>query len=393
MERFSSISFGGLVARNCWRRPLRAIVTATGIAVAIGAAFSFLTFQHGYQVSLRQDLDRLGGHILVVPKGCPYEAASLALHGANWPCYLKESYLDEIRNVPGIAATAPAFMSALYESNSSPTVYVGIDTNMLALKPGWRIHGMFPNTNEVLIGSEVAKRRNWTNGQVVNLPGLAGAAFTIGGTLAPTQSADDTFMFLRLKEAQKHFRHANSLTHVMVRLDDASLMDGVASALRGCDAGMQMNIIPLAHLFRTIQSLANSTRWFLACATLVALTTAAAGVSAALLISITERKREIGVMRALGASRSDVFWMFWLEASAISTAGALGGILITFAAMGTLESWLRTRLPFVPHGVLMTWHWWIAAACLGGAIVLGGLAAWLPSWRATTLTPIEAMRN
>jgi putative ABC transport system permease protein len=393
MEGASSMSFARFVARNCWRRPLRAIVTAAGIAVAVGAAFSFLSFQYGYQLSLRQDLNRLGAHILVVPKGCPYEAASLALHGANWPCYLKESYLEEIRFVPGIAAIAPAFMAALYESNSIPTVYVGIDTNMLALKPGWRIRGTFPNINEVLIGSEIAQRHGWTNGQSVPLPGLAGAACRISGILMPTQSADDTFMFLRLKDAQQLFRHANSLTHVLVRLNDVNMMDKVVSALRGCDAGMQMNVIPLAHLFRTIQSLANSTRWFLACATLVALIAAAAGVSAALLIAITERKREVGVMRALGASRANVFWMFWFESSVISAVGASVGVLLAFAAAGILESWLRARLPFAPHGALMIWQWWIAAACLGGTIVLGGVAAWLPSWRAATLTPIEAMRN
>jgi len=45
----------------------------------------------------------LGAHVLVVPKGCPYDAASMALHGANWPCYLKQSYLEEVRAVAGVA--------------------------------------------------------------------------------------------------------------------------------------------------------------------------------------------------------------------------------------------------------------------------------------------------
>src|SRR5688572_7975772 len=124
-----------LALSGSWRRPLRTAITAAGVAIAIAAAFSLLAFQHGYQRSLWRELDRLGAHILVVPKGCPYEAASLALHGANWPCYLKESYLAEVRAVPGISAAAPVFMAALYEPNARHSVYIGMDTNMLMLKP------------------------------------------------------------------------------------------------------------------------------------------------------------------------------------------------------------------------------------------------------------------
>lgn len=376
-----------------WRRPLRTAITAAGVAIAIAAAFSLLAFQHGYQKSLWRELDRLGAHILVVPKGCPYEAASLALHGANWPCYLKETYLAEVRSVPGISAAAPVFMTALYEPNALHSVYIGMDTNMLALKPGWRIQGAFPKQNEVLLGAEVARRHGWTPGQTVDLPGLQNVRCSIAGVLDPTQSADDTFIFLPLDEAQQRFRHSNELTHVLVRLSDPNRMDKVVAALRGCDAGMQMNIIPLAHLFHTIQSLANSTRWFLGCATLVALLAAGAGVSAALLIAVTERTREIGVMRALGASQADIFRLFWLEAMQTCVIGAAAGVAASFLLLRAVENSLRTRLPFAPDGQLMTWEWWIVAVCLVAAVLLGSVSAWLPAWRAARLMPMEAMRQ
>ena len=387
------MNWSRLALSGFWRRPLRTAITAAGVAIAIAAAFSLLAFQHGYQKSLWRELDRLGAHILVVPKGCPYEAASLALHGANWPCYLKESYLAEVRAVPGISAAAPVFMAALYDPNARHNVYIGMDTNMLALKPGWRIQGVFPQQNEVLLGAEVARQQNWTPGQTVDLPGLQNARCSVAGVLDPTQSADDTFIFLPLNEAQQRFKHSNELTHVLVRLSDPNRMDKVVAALRGCDAGMQMNIIPLAHLFRTIQSLANSTRWFLGCATLVALLAAGAGVSAALLIAVTERTREIGVMRAIGASQGDIFRLFWLEALQICAIGATGGVLVAFALMRAVENWFRVRLPFAPDGQLMIWEWWIVAACVGTAVVLGSVAAWLPAWRAARLMPMEAMRQ
>src|SRR5690348_18089804 len=110
------------------RRPLRTSVTTAGVAIATAALFSLLAFQRGYRDGVRQELDHLGAHVLLAPKGCPYDAASMALHGASWPCYLKESYLKEVRTVPEVATAAPVFMAALYDTNSVQTVYVGIET-------------------------------------------------------------------------------------------------------------------------------------------------------------------------------------------------------------------------------------------------------------------------
>src|SRR5882672_4775883 len=141
------------------RRPLRTGITTAGVAIAIAALFSLFAFQRGYRDGVRQELERLGAHVLVVPKGCPYDAASIALHGANWPCYLKESYLVEVRSVGGIATAAPCFMAALYDTNGSQFIYVGVETNIMALKARWKIEGSFPGRDqEFLAGAEAARR-------------------------------------------------------------------------------------------------------------------------------------------------------------------------------------------------------------------------------------------
>lgn len=95
------------------RRPLRMSVTTLGVAIAIAALWSLLAFGRGYQGAMQGELERLGAHVLVVPKGCPYDAASIALHGASWPCYLRQDYLKQVRAVPAVAVAAPVFMAAL----------------------------------------------------------------------------------------------------------------------------------------------------------------------------------------------------------------------------------------------------------------------------------------
>ena len=383
-----------LSLREWRRRPLRTSVTAAGVAIAVAALFSLLAFHNGYRQGMNSELNRLGAHVLVVPKGCPYDAASIALHGANWPCYLKSRYLDEVRGTPGIAAAAPALMSALQDEAGGQTVYVGIDEQMLALRPGWKIVGHFPRApGELLAGADHARRSNWQIGAKVELPGLKSETATVAGVLEATHGADDGFIYLRLNDAQRLFHHHEELTHVLVRLKDPNALEPAVMSLRGCEAGLDMNIVPLAHLFRTIQALVNSTRTLLACVALIGLLLAAAGVSNAVLMSVTERTREIGVMRALGASRGDVFRLFWTETLEVCAVGGTLGVVLAFAVSRGLETWLRARLPFAPSDTLLRWDWSMAGTCVAGALMLGTFAGLLPAARAAGMSPMEAMRE
>lgn len=383
-----------LITADWRRRPLRKAVTVAGVAIAVAALFSLLAFHEGYRDGMSREVDRLGAHVLVVPKGCPYDAASIALHGAKWPCFLKAPYLDEVRVTAGVRAAAPALMSAFYDAEGAQKVFVGIDRTMLLLKPGWRINGAFPERDgEILAGSEVARRNGWRTGETVTFRELNSVTAHVSGVLQPTGGADDTFIYLRLADAQRWLKHTNELTHILVRLNDANQLDHAVTALRGCDAGMDMNVVPLAHLFRTIQMLVNSTRLLLGSVALIALCIAVAGVSNTVLMAVAERTREIGVMRALGASRADVFRLFWLEALQLCAAGALLGVFVAFLASRGVESWLRTRLPFAPTDPLVQWQWWLAGVCVLGALLVGSIAALLPASRAARLPPIESMRE
>lgn len=380
---------------NEWRRrPVRAVVTVMGVALAAAMLFSVLGFERGYRRGMQRELDRLGAHVLVVPKGCPYDSASLALHGANWPCRLPASYLDEIRVVPGVAAAVPALMNSLADTNGLPVVYLGTDSSMLKLRPQWSIDGRFPeHAGELLAGAAVAARLNWRVGDTVSLPGLATATGVVAGLLGPTQGADDYFLHLPLADAQRLFRHPGELTHVLVRLNDPTELDGVVRRLRACDGGMSLNIVPLAHLFQSMRQLMNSTRWLLFSVVLVGLIVAAVGVGNALLMAVSERFRELGVFRALGASRADLFRLVIAEALVLCAAGALLGILTALTGARFVEAWLRVRVPFLPADGLVAWDPAAAVTCLAGALAVGCLAALVPAWRAGRVFPAEALRQ
>jgi putative ABC transport system permease protein len=385
-----------LALRTLRRRPARTCTTLLGVALGVATLFSVLALHRGYQDGMRSELDRLGAQILVVPKGCPYDAASMALHGASWPCYLRAGYLSEVQATPGVAVAAPLLMNAVTVPGGGQAVYIGARPDLLALRRGWRIQGLFPQAEsgkglEVLVGSEVAREHGLAVGQSFALPGLEAKA-TVAGVLERTGGADDLFIHMPLGAAQRLFHRPGQLTHILVRLRDPDQLEGVTSALRGCDAGLQMNVVPLSHLFQSIQELLRSTRLLLLCVALVALLAAGAGVGNAVLLSVTERTREIGVLRALGASVSEVVRLIWLEALAICAGGAALGLALALLGGGWIEAWLRARLPFAPSDALMRGDAAAAAGCALVALLLGSAAALPAAWRAGQLPPVAAMR-
>src|SRR2546423_1937305 len=275
-----------LSSKEWRRRPLRTAVTVAGVAIATAALFSLLAFQSGYREGVGHELDRLGAHILVVPKGCPYDAASIALHGASWPCYLKARYVEEIRSVSGVAAVAPVLMIAEYDTAGGQNVYSGIDTNMLSLKRAWRIEGKFPELEgQLLAGADAARRNAWKIGDSVRLPGDDQQSGRVAGIIDRTYGPEDSFIYMRLSGAQARFLHINELTHILVRLSDPDKLEQAFAQLRGCDAGLSMNVVPLSHLFQTIQAIVSSTRMMLGCIALVGLLAAGTGVTNTILMA------------------------------------------------------------------------------------------------------------
>src|SRR4051812_2849633 len=189
-----------LAFKNILQKKLRTVLTVLGVALATGTLFSLLSFENGYKRGLREELNQLGAHILVVPKGCPYDAASLALHGANWPCYLKSAYLSQVVAAPGVAVAAPVFMSAHYGPNNSRDVLVGVASNYLQLKRNWRITGAFPAaSSEVFLGSRKAAELKARPNSEISIPALPKEKLRISGVLEPTNGPDDDFIFARLE--------------------------------------------------------------------------------------------------------------------------------------------------------------------------------------------------
>jgi putative ABC transport system permease protein len=155
---------------------------------------------------------------------------------------------------------------------------------------------------------------------------------------------------------------------------------------------MQMNVVPLAHLFATIRNVINSTRYLLLSIAAIAFLVSGTALVNTMLMAVFERTREIGILRALGASRAQVFRLFLGETLLLCFFGAITGLALSFAASRAIETWIRHQLPYAPGSTLITPHLLSILFCAAFALAIGSLAALLPATRASRLAPTEAFR-
>jgi putative ABC transport system permease protein len=115
----------------------------------------------------------------------------------------------------------------------------------------------------------------------------------------------------------------------------------------------------------------------------IALMVGGIGVMAIMMISVTERTREIGVRKALGAKRRDILWQFLLEAVFLTALGGLLGVLLG-SGVGLIVHW-ATEFP-------VSLPWWSFAIGLGFSATVGIFFGMYPAFKAARLDPIEALR-
>ncbi len=389
-----------MIAKYLWSslrcRPARTSLTVMGIALAVGLVMLLDALHRGYNRGLDLSLSRLGAHLIVVPKGCPYDAASLALHGASWPCYLNASTLADVEHTEGVAVAAPILMSAAMEPKTGRQfVYNGVDDRLMRLHPSWRVaEGSFPKPGSgVLVGADLARERGFRAGDTITLPGLEGKRTVVRGILESTHGPEDLFFFLPLTDARILFQLPDSLTHILVQLDDPARVEQVTEKLRGCDAGLEMTVVPLSHLFRTIQGIVRSTRTLLGGVGLAAIIAAVVGLANTMATAVSERSGELGMLRAIGASRGLLAGLVAAETLAMSTLGVMAGSVGAAVVRGLFETWVRGRLPFAPPTPIVQFDWVTAGILTAACPVLAAVGAAAPAYRAASLEPAPVMRE
>ncbi len=390
-----------LAIKNMIRRPTRTGLAMLGVAIAVSILFSLIQFQRGYEQGLRGELGDLGAHIMIVPRGCPYEAATIVLHGGKWPRYMDYSWYELIKDTPGIAASAPIIMDAVIRDGGKENlIYMGIDDHYPGLRPAWEYEkgDWFTAANQVILGASAAAKENVGVGGTITVSDgtrIKPTKLTVVGILNRANNQDDGMYFLPMKTLQNVFNLEGKIVVVLVKVADVAQVDAIADELRdrAKEAEASMNVFPLSELLGTLKSLLANTRVFVLAIVIVALLVGGVGVLNTIMMTVYERTNEIGMLKAMGASAGDVFRLIWLETLFTCLAGGVAGVLLAIGSSRLIVALMVRILPHVPADFALGFAWDTVGLCMLVAAVLGLIAGTYPAFRASSVSPIEAIRG
>lgn len=412
------MGFIRLAIRNLGYRPARTGLTIIGIGLAVAVAVSLIGFNVGYRESINASIDKLGFQVMLMAKGCPYEAATMMLKGGTGLLYLPSATFDEVRADPELAAITPVFIgiaekeaSGIREdSGSAFTIISGIEHgSFMTMKP-WLSFSSQPgyvggrwftpdSPDEIVMGYEAAEYEQRKVGDsffiTVTPSGSTepvNHSFKVVGILDRTGTQDDGTVFMPISTARRIFGRPTELTIVGIKLKEFSGLKLREFEKRWARLP-EVQVVSLQQVKTTLVSLVETAQTMIAAVAVVAIIVAIIGVINTILMSVTERTGEIGIMKAVGATRGDVFQLIWLETLFICIAGGLLGSVSAVSGSRLVEAALRMLIDVGSKGSIVSITPGVLLGAMAGAAVIGVFAGLYPAWRAASLRPIEAIRE
>jgi putative ABC transport system permease protein len=373
-------------------RKLRAGLSALGIAIGIAAMVSVLAISESSKADLLSSLDRLGTNLLTVAPGQSIfgEAAALPEQAP--------AMVGRIGPVEAVSSTG-AVGASVFRSELIPTTETKGLTTLAAdpslpetvgatLADGVFLDAASARYPAVVLGSTAARRlgiaRAGGGVQVV----IGGRRFTVVGILDPVTltPALDTAALVGFEAAERYLDDEGDVSSLYVRSDPDDV-DDVQSVLALTASPEHPDEVDVSRPSDAIEARAAAksafTSLFLGLGA-VALLVGGVGIANVMVISVLERRSEIGLRRALGATRRHLGIQFLTESLLLSLAGGIAGVALG-AAVASAYASSRGWEVVVPPAVM-----------LGGvlaAVAVGAVAGLYPALRAARLAPVEALRS
>ncbi len=416
MQNFSDTL--GQVFRAMMANKLRTFLTMFGIAWGVGSLLVLVGLGEGFRSGQHRQLSNLGNDLVMMWNGTIPAVANQ--HSGMRPYQLTPGDEDAIRSLPEVrAVTAFLNRNDLYEvsayANSSGQV-TGVEPNYTTVRFVPLAEGRF------LTADDVAERRRvvvlGSKSATLLFPGrpmlgetitINDVAFTVIGRVAAinrgNNDGDNQKVYIPLSIMQEQFAMKgdniaqdalSSIQYQPTTKGDADAAKAAVHRVVAAHHGFDPSLKDAFEEWDTIQeehmigAIFNAMDVFLGGVGIVTLGLGAVGIINIMLVSVTERTREIGLLKAIGATKSSVLAQFFWEGLLLTGISGVIGIVVSAGFMGLLQMGLTGKMPGWDPPRLVPWS---AALALGSLVVCGVVAGLYPANRAAQLDPIEALRR
>ena len=398
-----------IALRSLIANKLRAGLTMLGIIIGVAAVIALVAAGAGAQAQVAERFESLGSNLLVV------SPAFMAFRGVSRGTSVQSLTNDDVQAIARLASSVSA-VAPEYSTQAQQVVYFNknTQTTVLGVTPAyqtvreWRVdRGRFIESLDLanqakvaVLGATVAED---LFGEFIDPLGkaikISRQNYEVVGILASKgvggfQNLDDQ-VFIPLSTAQIKFGGAGNRTlrAINVQVTSADKMDraqaelvAILRASHGL-AQSQRDDFTIQNQAQIVESVQETTETFtvlLASIAAISLLVGGIGVMNIMLVSVTERTREIGIRKAVGAKRRDIMAQFLVEAMVLCLLGGLIGVLVGYGGAQVVTPLLGgSRALVTPDSVAMA---------LGVSIAVGLFFGLYPAGRAATLKPIDALR-
>lgn len=392
-------------------RRLRSGLTVLGIMIGITAVILTVGLGEGAQEKVASQINALGTNLLVVAPGSTTSTTGIrsARGSATTLTTSDAQALDNHAVAPditGVAATATSSMSVVAGSTNWTTTVIGTSPSWLTVRARTMSSGRFISAddvsaaaNVVVLGTTTAAQLFGQRSPVGQTVTISGQTFTVVGELSTigstsTTDQDDEAIVPSSTFAERLATSSNtaSVSDIYLEARSSRLLSAAQQEATNTldvthgvtSANPDFTITSQQSLVQTATSTTKTLTVLLGGIAAISLLVGAIGVMNIMLVSVTERIREIGLRKALGATPRSILQQFLTEASLLGLVGGLVGILLGVIGAVVLPS-------FINQPVSISWE--AALGSLLVSVIIGVIAGVYPATRAARLAPIQALRN
>ena len=390
--------------RELRRNVLRSVLTVLGIVIGVAAVITMVTLGTGATVQVQTQIRSLGSNMLIVSPGRRVGAGP-RLSAPPFDLADAEAIAAQVRAVRAVAPQSPAAATAVYGSENWSTVVTGVTDGFFAVRDWPVMQGRRFFESELragaavcLIGATVRQQlfgRADPVGERVRLGKLA--CKVVGLLAAKGQSAmgqdQDNLVLVPLRAYQRRVAGNTDIAMIQVSVRDGQSTDKAKRDIEylmrerrriGAGEDDDFSVTDMKEVAQTVSGTTRVLTMLFGAVAAVSLLVGGIGIMNIMLVSVTERTREIGIRLAIGALEREVLTQFLVEAAALSSFGGILGIAVATVASLLLADLLQVPFIFDPG---------IAIVAFAFSAAVGIAFGYLPARRAARLDPIEALRH